>query len=56
MNESNPDMTCQPCKSCKSYEEKCKSYEEKIRSKVKWFSIMKLKNQNYKIQQKFQNL
>ena len=43
MNESNPDMTCQPCKSCKSY-------EEKIRSKVKWFSIMKLKNQNYKIQ------
>ena len=32
MNESNPDMTYKPCKSCKSYEEKSKSYEKKCKS------------------------
>lgn len=40
MNESNPDMTCEPCQSCKSYEENCKSDEDKIRSKESLHSEM----------------
>ena len=60
MNESNPDMTYKPCKSCKyyeekckSYEEKCKSYEEKIRSKENLHSEMVL---DYEIEKsKLQN-